>query len=79
MDVNGAAARKPAGRREWHAPHYVEKNRQTRTHAALNTYIHVGASTHVGRKFDYVPLNRRAGEKGASGDADEGGEGGAGC
>lgn len=71
--VNGPATWKTAGQRKWHAPHYVEKNRQICTHAALNKCSNIGRSTHGGLKIWLFTIKQKW-EKSTRGRADEGGE-----
>lgn len=63
MDINSAATRKTAGRRKWHTPHYVCKNRQICTHAALNKYINIGRSTHVGLQIWLCTIKQKCKRK----------------
>lgn len=74
--INSGATWKTAGRRKWHAPHYVEKNRQTCTHAALNKYINTGMEA---SKFDYLPSNTSVREKALSEEQMKVVKGGGGC
>lgn len=72
--VNSGATWKTAGRRKWHAPHYVEKNRQICTHAALNKYINIGRCACGGLQIWLFTIKQKCKRKSTLGGVDEGGE-----
>lgn len=72
--VKSGATWKTAGRRKWHAPHYVEKNRQICTHAALNKYINIGRCTRGGLQIWLFTIKQKCKRKSTLGGVDEGGE-----